>query len=644
MRTLSIDIETRCLLNLRDVGVYRYVSHPSFKVLIFAWAFDDEEVQDVATDGDLAALLPEEVKDALTDPNIIKKAFNAQFERVAIGEMLGVRLDPRQWRCTMVYANILGIGGTLGKIAKYVGADEEKDTAGTALIRYFSLPKPRSDEFRTPEDDMEKWEKFREYCRQDVRSERDIGARLAAVAVPESEWENYAIDQDINDRGALMDLELAENAVRLREEFVEEAIEDAKRWTGLENPNSIQQLKGWLAERGHELDSLSKKKVEKLLALPDLDRTVRKVLENRLNISKTSVTKYQKMLDIANPDKRARGMIQFYGATKTGRFAGRLVQIQNLPKNKMPDLDDARRLVKQGDLHTLELVYDDVMDVLSQLIRTAFVAKPGHTLLVSDFSAIEARVIAWYAGEQWRLDVFANGGDIYVASASAMFKIPEDKIDDELRSKGKVSELACGYQGGPGALKAMGAEAMGLKEHELQPIINQWRAASPNIVQLWYDVQDLAIRAVRDGGVQKGPKGLKFYVKQGYLFINLPSGRRLAYANPKIVMNKFGRDAVQFDGLNIARNMAPEDTYGGKLVENIVQATARDLLCGALARLEERGYPVIFHVHDEAVAEVPNDGKHSIEEMNEIMAEQPAWAEGLPLNSDGYETPYYIKD
>lgn len=646
MKRLNIDLETFSDVDLFKHGVYRYVDSPNFEILICAYAIDGGEVVSIDMTQEE---LPDEFLKALEDPNVLKPAYNAQFERVCFGKYIGHNLDPAQWRCTMVHAAQLGLSGSLDAVSKYLGLDETKDAAGKALIRFFSFPcKPtKANGMRTrnyPKDDPEKWQQFIEYCEQDVRAEMAIGDELEAYPVKDSEWELYALDQRINDRGVLTDNALVEGAVQIMEDYSADINGKMKDLMGIDNPNSLVQFKAWLTEQGYDFPGLGKELVKEALKNGDVTGKAKTALEMRLNASISSVKKYQLMHDIECEDERIHGLLQFYGAGRTGRWAGRLVQVQNLPRNYLEDLDTARTLVKAKDWELLQLCYESVPDTVKQLIRTALIAKEGHTFYVSDFSAIEARVIAWYAGEQWRLDVFDGHGMIYEASASQMFHIPIEDVDKELRQKGKVSELALGYQGGPGALVVMGAIKMGVPEEELQGLVDAWRKASPNIVNLWSDVQEAAFEAVESRKVVKLEKQrLVFFMKAGTLFIKLPSGRNLAYPNAKLERGKFGM-VIKYDGKGEKVGFVRLETYGGKLVENIVQATARDILGDALIRLDKVGFEIVFHVHDEIVAEVPKDSHYSIEDMNEIMGQSVDWAPGLPLRSDGYTTDYYKKD
>lgn len=604
--------------------------------------------------------IPTEIINALTSPHTIKIAFNAQFERVCLSKYLFEQslfldapwtfqemLDPSQWHCTMVHANELGLPAPLKQCALYLKIDEQKDTAGTQLINYFSKPcKPTKAngkrERNLPEHDMEKWEMFKSYCIQDVVVEKAIADKISVFPVAESEWELYSLDQKINDYGVMVDEELADGAISLMEDLNALNLQKMKDLTGLVNPNSLKQLKDWLASKGHEFPTLGKAIVKEYISQGIVKGEVAEALSLRLKMSNSSTKKYLMMENVRCSDDRLHGLVQFYGANRTGRWAGRLLQVQNLPRNKMPELDIARDLVKKKDAEGIDLLFGNVPDVLKQLIRTGLIAKEGHTFHVSDFNSIEARVLAWYAGETWAIDAFREHGKIYEATASQMFNVPLDQVDGDLRQKGKVSTLALGYQGSVGALIAMGALDMGLEEDELKPLVDGWRKANKNIVKFWYDVQRAAIKAIEEKGVVRLNKGLKFFHRKGFLFVKLPSGRNLSYAKARIVEGDYGPKIV-YEGQGDKVAFSTLDTYGGKLVENIVQATARDLLAEAMIRLDEKGYNIVFHVHDEVVAEVPK-GESTIGEMNEIMSVVPKWAKGLPLGAEGYETEYYKKD
>ncbi|CDQ17967.1 DNA polymerase [Halobacillus karajensis] len=648
MTVLSIDIETYSSIDLIKCGVYKYVEADDFEILLFAYAFDDDEVK--VLDLVQGYNLPKKVKDALTDPSITKTAFNANFERTCIANHFGIDQPPDQWRCTAVKSMNLGLPGNLDGVAKAMDLNVQKDSAGKALIRYFSKPcKPtKTNGKRTrnlPHHDEEKWEKYKAYCVQDVEVERAIKKKLDRFELPDTEHRMWELDQRINDFGVEVNEDLVKNAIEINRLYQKRLKEEAMKLTGLDNPNSTRQLSSWLQEQDVEVPNLQKATVEKLVE--ETSGTVQRVMEIRLESSKTSIKKYQAMERAMCQDKRVRGLLQFYGAGRTGRWAGRLVQVQNLPRNYLKDLDLARDLLQNGEFELLELLFGDVPDLLSQLIRTAFVAKEGYKLTVSDFSAIEARVIAWLAGEEWRLDVFAGHGKIYEASAAQMFNVPVDSITkgDPLRQKGKIAELALGYQGGVGALKQMGALNMGLDESELPELVSSWRSSNAAIVQFWKDVEKAAIEAVREGAPVKLDHDLTFSYESGILFIELPSGRRLAYVKPQIEKDdKFHSDKLTYMGTDASGKWTRLNTYGGKLVENIVQAVARDCLAVSMLRLEKAGYDIIFHVHDEAVMEVPVDKDDALKDVEAIMGQPIDWAEGLPLNADGFETQYYMKD
>lgn len=642
MTELAIDIETFSSYDLRDTGVYRYVEAPDFEILLFAYSFDDEDVEVVdLTEEDL----PERVLKALTDEAVLKTAFNAQFEMVCISKHFGLNLDVSEWKCTMIHALTLGLPGSLAMVAKSLNIEEQKDTAGTALINYFSKPcRPtKANGKRTrnlPEHDPERWDDYIRYNRQDVIVEKAIKEKLARFPIPEREQKLWELDQKINGAGVKSDKQMVLNAINIDTSEKDELMTEAVEITGLENPNSTAQLKEWVESFGIEMPNVQQATVENLVKTVDVSE-VKRALEIRQELSKTSIKKYYSLDVTRCDDGRIRGLIQHYGANRTGRSAGRLAQVQNLPGIRMSpaDLDAARSLVAGNDHEMFKMLYPTA-STLSQLIRTALIAEDGHRLIVSDFSAIEARVIAWFANEAWRLDVFNSHGKIYEASASQMFNVPIESVTREngLRDKGKVAELALGYQGAVGALKQMGAEDMGMSEQEMIDIVQAWRSANANIAQFWYDVGGAALKAVRNREVVTLQYGLQFYVESGIFFIKLPSGRKLAYVKPRIKENKFGRDAIHFDGVR-----SEESTYGGKLVENIVQATARDLLFENIVRLDDLGYKIIFHVHDEIVCEMP-EGKGSIREVEKVMSQEVDWAKGLPLNADGFETYYYKTD
>ena len=648
MRVLGIDIETYSSIDLIKSGVYAYSSAPDFKILLFAYAFDDDEVKIFEPDSGI----PAEILTALTDPDVIKTAYNAEFEITCIRKAFGIEPDPAQWRCTMIQAAELGLPQSLAQAAQVLGVPAQKDKRGKKCIDFFSKPcKPLkdapllSDDMRhKPADDPELWETFKEYCKQDVEVERAIRKRLEAFPIAESEQRLWVLDKRIAARGCRIDRELAGNAVRFGERFTAEKTAELKRLTGLENPNSVAQLKEWLTERtGQTFDSIDKKAVKSLLK-ETADPLVREVLRLRAEVAKTSTKKYGAMLGCMCPDGRARGFLRFYGAARTGRWAGALVQVQNLPQNHLPDLAEAREIVKSGNYELFEMCYGSVQQVLSELIRTAFVPSPGCRFIVSDFSAIEARVVAYLAGEKWRLEVFGNGGDIYCASASKMFGVPVVKhgINGHLRQKGKIAELALGYGGSVGALKSMGALEMGLSEDELQPLVDSWRQSNPRIVQFWYDVQSAALKATE--GEPQTLGRFRFFRKSGILFVRPPSGRCIAYVQPRIDENRFGKPALTYMGVDQqSKQWTRLETFGGKLVENLVQAYARDCLAESMIRLEARGYKIVFHVHDEVIIDAPK-GFGSAEEVAAIMGEPISWAQGLPLRAEGYETEFYRKD
>ena len=662
METISIDIETYSGNDLNKCGVYKYVQHPDFDILLFGYAVDGGEVHVV----DLAAgeEIPDEILAALSDEDVTKWAFNSNFERVCLskwlrrnhpehftsysaeGDSVGEYLDPRGWKCSMIWSAYMGLPLSLAGVGAVLGLEEQKLKEGKDLIRYFCVPcKPtKSNGGRTrnlPEHDPEKWELFKFYNRRDVEVEQSIQKKLHNFTVPDSVWEEFWLDQEINDRGILLDLTLVKNAIAL-DEISKDKLSDAmKDLTELENPNSVAQMKQWLSDQGVEAVSLGKKDVAKMIADEDIDEAVTEALRLRQQLAKSSVKKYQAMQMAVCNDGRARGMFQFYGANRSGRWAGRIIQLQNLPQNHMDDLEQARGLVRNGDYEALSMLYDSVPNVLSELIRTAFIAGDGNKFCVADFSAIEARVLSWLAGEQWRTDVFVNNGDIYCASASAMFGVPVEKHGQnaELRQKGKIAELALGYGGSVGALKSMGAIEMGLTEEELQPLVDSWRSANPNIVRFWWDVD----RAVKKAVKQREPSELKrirFECRSGMLFITLPSGRRLAYVKPRMGENRFGGESVTYEGVGGTKKWERIESYGPKFVENIVQAISRDILCYAMKTLSH--CRICAHVHDELIIEIRKDA--SLAAICEQMGRTPPWAEGLVLRADGYETQFYKKD
>jgi DNA polymerase len=648
---LSIDLETYSDVDLTKCGVYRYVESPGFEILLFAYAFDDEEVQMV--DMACGEQLPPEVLEALDDPKVIKAAWNAQFERTCIGHYLRRTLSPDGWQCSMVHAASLSLPLSLKEAAKVLNTGEQKDRAGENLIRYFSIPcKPtKANGGRTrnlPEHDPTGWQQFKDYCLQDVRTERDIRKRLNSFPMPAHEWDYYHMDQRINDRGVMIDTKLVQQAIACDLMLSDEMTGKAYELTGLENPNSVSQLKSWLEEKGIPIESLRKKDVAAMIKELDkngCDQEALDMLKLRLQMAKSSVKKYQAAERCVCADHRARGLFQFYGANRTGRFSGRNIQLQNLPQNHISTLDEARNLVKAGAFEGVELLYGNTPDVLSQLIRTMLIPKAGCEFIVADFSAIEARVLAWEAGETWRLDAFQNGKDIYCESASQMFHLPVVKhgVNGELRQKGKVAELACGYGGSSGALISMGALEMGLSESELPELIDNWREANPKIVQYWWDVERAAVETYKNHEAHRVGK-LIFQFYSGTLWMVLPSGRKLAYLKPKLQPNRFGRMSLTFEGQGgTGGKWCRQETYSGKLVENATQAIARDILTEAMWRMEQAGLEIVGHVHDEVILEVPT-GKYTVDEICKLMAVNPDWCRDLPLSAAGYRGDYYFKD
>ena len=653
MRELFIDIETFSPVNLANSGVYPYADHDGFELLLFGYSIDGGPVEVV----DLANghQLPEKVLSALVDPLVVKWAFNATFERICLSSwlarqypelMAGRRfLNPAQWRCTMVWSAYLGLPMSLDQVATVLHLPVRKDSAGKKLIRQFCTPGTPSvfnlgGMRNPPASDPDGWEQFISYNRRDVEVELAIHDRLADFPLPASEWDTYALDQNVNDTGIRLDRVLVDHAVACDRQHRATTLARAQELTGLENPNSPIQLKDWLAAHGAPLQSLTKDEVA--AALDTATGQVREVLLLRGELAKSSVKKYEAMQHVTGRDGRGRGFLQFYGAGRTGRFAGRLVQVQNLPRNYLPDLAEARSLVRTGDFEAVELLYDSVPDTLSQLIRTAFIPADGHRFVVADFSAIEARVIAWLAGETTTLEAFRDGKDLYCETASRMFGVPVDKhgANAELRQKGKIAVLACGYQGGVGALKAMGALRMGLAESELQPLVDAGRAANPSVVQLWADINAAAIETISTR--QPTSVGaLTFTVESGIMFIRLPSGRRLAYVKPKLGENRFGGTSITHEGITTGRKWGQLETYGGKLTENIVQAVARDLLTYAMHQVAEAGHRIVMHVHDEIVVETATA---TVDEICKLMSTAPDWAAGLPLEADGYACDFYMKD
>lgn len=646
MKTLSIDLETYSDADISKTGVYRYCESPEFEILLFGYSMDGAPVQLV----DLAngERLPDEVLNALTDPAITKWAFNASFERICLSHWLGMPsgsyLDPKQWRCSMIWSAYLGLPLSLAGVGAVLNLDKQKLDNGKDLIRYFCKPcrptmKNGERTRNLPRHDPGKWEQFKFYNIRDVETEMEIQGKLSRFPVPESVWDEYHLDQEINDRGIRLDMQLVRNAIAADGRSRDDLTAQMQALTALDNPNSVAQMKSWLNDHGMEIGSLGKKEVAAMLK--EAPHDLREALLLRQQLAKSSVRKYQAMKNCVCADGRVHGMFMFYGANRTGRFAGRLVQLQNLPQNHMPDLEQARALVRTGNYETLQMLYDSVPDVLSELIRTAFIPYEGGKFIVADFSAIEARVIAWMAGEKWRLDVFKNGGDIYCASASQMFGVPVEKhgINGHLRQKGKIAELALGYGGSVGALKAMGALEMGIPEEELKPLVDVWRDANPNIANLWWDV-DSAVKEAVDLRTSSKTHGIQFVYESGFLFICLPSGRRLAYVKPRIGESRFGGESVTYEGVGGTKKWERLESYGPKFVENIVQAISRDILCCAMKTL--RCCNIVAHVHDEIIIEA--DPKVSLEAICEQMGRTPSWADGLILRADGYETPFYKKD
>ena len=662
MKTISIDIETYSDVNLAKCGVYKYTESPAFEILLFGYAVDGGKVQVI----DLAQgeTISEEILDALTDDTVTKWAFNANFERVCLSRYLtdlGRSLDPFHdrhplsqncarflnpagWKCSMVWSAYMGLPLSLEGVGAVLKLDNQKLKEGRELIRYFCVPckETKTNGGRTrnlPRHALDKWALFKSYNKRDVEVEVAIQQRLKHFPVPEQVWEEYHLDQEINDRGIGIDLELARQAVAMDARSRESLMAALKEKTGLENPNSVIQMLDWLEQHGLKTDSLGKKNVQELLKTAQ--EPLRSVLLLRQKLAKSSVKKYQAMEMTACQDGRARGMFQFYGANRTGRFAGRHIQLQNLPQNHMPDLSEARELVRQGNYEALDLLYDSIPDVLSQLIRTAFVPRRGMKFVASDFSAIEARVISWLAGEKWKSAAFAGGKDIYCSTASQMFGVPVVKhgVNGELRQKGKIAELACGYGGSVGALKAMGALDMGIPEEELASLVQSWRSANPHIVDFWWQV-DGAVKAAIKQRIPVWVNNIQFFCQSGLLFIELPSGRRLSYVKPRIGENKFGGESVTYEGIGATKKWERLESYGPKFVENIVQGTARDILCYAMQTL--RCCSIVGHVHDELIIEC--DKATSVDAICEQMGRTPPWAEGLILRADGYECEFYQKD
>lgn len=655
---ITIDIETRSDKDISKCGVYAYTDTPYFDILLFAYSIDEQPVQvvDMANGEEI----PESILAALADENVVKRAFNVNFERVCLSKYLrknypqyfqsysidedtvGNFLNPESWHCSMIHARTLGLPSSLAEVGKVLGIEQQKMTEGKALVKFFCVPYDTVDgvpQFHNPKDYPDKWEIFKAYNKRDVGAELEIDRRLSRFPVPDFLWKEFYLDQEINDRGILVDMQLADKAISLDAEAKEELTVEMKRLTGVENPNSVYQLLDWLETQGYKSDSLGKAQVQELIKTTK--EPVKSVLQMRLQLSKSSVKKYTAMKNTACSDNRARGMFSFYGASRTGRWAGRNVQLQNLPQNHLPDLTEARELVKYSSFEDIQMLYDDVPDTLSQLIRTAFIPRQGMKFIVADFSAIEARVIAWLAGEEWRMKAFANGEDIYCASASKMFGVPVVKHGENghLRQKGKISELACGFGGSVGAMKAMGADSLGLSDTELKQIVTDWREASPHITELWWAVDRAVKKAVKEKTATK-THGLLFSYEAGFLFIRLPSGRRLAYAKPYIGKNKFGGESVTYMGINAQKKWDRLESYGPKFVENCVQGIARDLLMYSMQTLSQ--YFIVGHIHDEMIIECPKDTK--LDEICQQMARTPDWAKGLLLRADGYECSFYKKD
>ena len=659
IKSLSIDLETYSDVDLSKCGVYKYTESDNFEILLFAYSINHGEVEVV----DLAQgeKPPIEIIKALVDDGITKWAYNASFERVCLSryisryypeyfisysineDTVNEFLNPISWRCSMIWSAYLGLPLSLAGVGSVLGLEEQKLKEGKDLIKYFCVPcnPTKTNGGRTrnlPEHDIAKWELFKSYNKRDVEVEVSIQERLQSYPVPEFLWDEYHLDQEINDRGIALDMELVENAIKFDEIAKQKALDELQKLTNIENPNSVMQMKEWLNNNGVEMESLGKKQVIEMIK--DAPKEIVDVLELRQQISKSSVKKYLAMKNAGCACNRARGMFQFYGATRTGRWAGRIIQLQNLPQNHIGDLEEARELVKYGDYNAFETLYD-VPDTLSQLIRTAFVPRKGMKFIVADFSAIEARVLSFLANEKWRMDVFANNGDIYCQSASAMFKVPVEKhgVNGHLRQKGKIAELACGYGGSVGALKAMGAIDMGLQEEELEPLVKSWREANPHIVKMWWAV-DKAIKTAFRNRTKTETHGLKFIYKSGMLFIELPSGRRLAYVKPKIEINQYGSESVTYEGVGATKKWERLESYGPKFVENIIQAISRDILCYAMQRLSYCF--IVGHVHDEMIIECSKE--MSLEKVCEQMGETPPWIKGLLLRADGYECEFYKKD
>ena len=646
MKTLSIDIETYSATDLTKSGVYRYTEDPNFEVLLFGYSIDGGPVSVV--DLAMGEKIPQDILNALEDDTVLKTAFNANFERICLSRLLGyptgVYLSPASWRCSMIWSACMGLPLSLQGCGTVLNLDKQKLTEGKELIKYFCVPcqPTKANGGRTrnrPTDAPDKWTRFKAYNARDVETEMEIQQKLSRFPVPQEIWEEYQIDQEINDTGVALDMELVKQALALDGVSASELTEAIRSLTSLDNPNSVSQMKAWLSGQGLVTDTLGKKAVKELLKTAPEE--LRKVLALRQQLAKSSVKKYQAMQNAVCSDGRARGMFQFYGANRTGRWAGRLIQMQNLPQNHLPDLEQARELVRNGNYEAVKMLYEDVPDTLSQLIRTAFVAGDNRKFIVADFSAIEARVIAWFAGEDWRQEVFAEGKDIYCESASRMFKVPVEKhgVNGHLRQKGKIAELALGYGGSVGAMKAMGAIDMGIPEEELQDIVNLWRNENQNIVEFWWAV-DAAVKNAVSRKTTASTHGIEFTYQSGMLFITLPSGRKLTYIKPRVEPNNYGGTSITYEGIGATKKWERLESYGPKFVENIVQATARDILCNSMKTL--RNTKMVMHIHDEIVIEA--DPRMSLEAVCEQMGRAPRWAEGLLLRADGYETYFYKKD
>lgn len=642
MQHLSIDIETYSSVNLQKAGVYKYAESPDFDILLFGYSVDGGAVHVI----DLACgeKIPAEIVDALSDESVTKWAFNAQFERVCLSNYLDTWLSPDSWHCTMVWSATLGLPLSLEGVGAVLGLEKQKLTEGKNLIKYFCVPcaPTKTNGGRTrnlPLHDMEKWEQFKAYNLRDVETEMSIQKKLSRFTVPDFIWDEYHLDQEINDRGIGLDMMLVEQAIAIDSISRKNLTQQIQNLTDLDNPNSVAQMKGWLSDNGLEMDTLGKKAVAE--TLKTAPKHLADVLSLRQQLAKSSVKKYTAMQTAVCKDYRARGMFQYYGANRTGRFAGRLIQLQNLPQNHMEDLAEARGLVRSGNYEALELLYEDIPDTLSQLIRTAFVPQKDRKFIVADFSAIEARVLAWLAGEQWRLHVFEEGKDIYCSSASQMFGVPVEKhgVNGHLRQKGKIAELALGYGGSVGALKAMGALEMGLTEEELQPLVSAWRNANPMITRLWWDI-DRAVKTCVKEKSRTETHGIVFHYQSGFLFLTLPSGRQLAYVKPRMGENQFGGEAVTYEGVGATKKWERLESYGPKFTENVVQAIARDILMFAIQTLSH--CDIVAHVHDEIIIEC--DRRVSLDAVCEQMGRTPPWAKGLLLRADGYECDFYKKD